>query len=64
MRASLAEPNFLKIAYSFISNTAFWLTQVVLNVDVNDQEGAATYAPLKERELQLPLHIQIAETLK
>lgn len=62
MKAALSEPTFLNMAYNFISNTSFWLTQVVLNV--NNEENVATYAPLEERVLQLPLNVEIAETLK
>lgn len=62
MKAALSEPTFLNMAYSFISNTAFWLTQVVLNV--NNEENAATYAPLEEKVLQFPLDVEVAETLK
>lgn len=50
------------MAYDFVSNSAFWLTQVVLNVNVD--ENAATYAPLTERKLKLPLDVEIVETLK
>lgn len=50
------------MAYDYVSNTAFWLTQVVLNV--NFENNAAVYAPLEERCLQLPLNIEVPETLK
>lgn len=62
MKATLSEPNLIKMAYEFVSNTAFWLIQVVLNFNV--ENNAATYAPLEERTLHLPLNAEIVETLK
>lgn len=62
VKAVLSEPNLLKMAYDYVSNTAYWLIQVVLNVNI--ENDAAVYAPLEERCLQLPLNIDVPETLK
>lgn len=50
------------MAYDYVSNTAYWLIQVVLNVNI--ENDAAIYAPLEERCLRLPLNIDVPETLK
>lgn len=57
----MSEPNLIEFLYNFMSASAFWLTQVAVNVNYKSN---TTYAPLDVQEIHFPLSTVIPDTLK
>lgn len=62
MRCALLEPTTLGLFGEFLSGSAVWLVQVVL--DNSDSEERDSFAPLTKRTLSFPLPQYIPVTLK
>lgn len=62
IKCSMSEPNLLEEVFSFMSASAFWLTQVALNTDCDDK--LTNFSPLKFKTVTFPLSDKVSDTLK
>ncbi|EEZ99810.1 Ubiquitin conjugation factor E4 A-like Protein [Tribolium castaneum] len=62
LKAQLSDPVLLNLLFDFVSTTTYWLCQVAVKVNFEDQRK--TFAPLDEIPINFPLPDAIPSTLK
>lgn len=64
MKSALSEPTLLKMLFSFMCATSYWLTQIALHIELSNNQ---IYAPMDSVEIEMPitnLHMVVPDTLK